>query len=146
RGESLSERELDVLRRLAAGESNKAIADGLSISPYTVKTHLRNIYTKLDVSTRTEAMTVALQQGMVSVEMADRPDTAEAEGTNGNDRHARAAEGTAGVATAGEDTTVPAPPRTAVSHRGRVLGVAHLVLRVLVAGILLFVQWRVGTL
>lgn len=146
RGESLSERELDVLRRLAAGESNKAIADGLSISPYTVKTHLRNIYTKLDVSTRTEAMTVALQQGMVSVEMADGPDTAEAEGTNGNGRQALAAESTAAVATAVEDTTESAPPRTAVSHRWRVLSVALLALLVLVAGILLFVQWRDGTL
>ena len=67
RDEPLSERELDVLLRLAAGESNKAIADGLSISPYTVKTHLRNIFIKLDVSTRTEAMTVALQRGVLSV-------------------------------------------------------------------------------
>jgi DNA-binding CsgD family transcriptional regulator len=39
RGDPLSERELDVLHRLAAGESNKAIANGLSISPLTVKTH-----------------------------------------------------------------------------------------------------------
>ena len=67
RGEPLSERELDVLRRLAVGESNKAIADGLSISPLTVKTHLRNIYTKLDVSTRTEALNAALQQRLISV-------------------------------------------------------------------------------
>ena len=71
RGEPLSDRELDVLNRLAAGESNKAIADELSISPYTVKTHLRNIYTKLGVSTRTEAMTVAIQQGVVAVAVSD---------------------------------------------------------------------------
>jgi len=67
RGEPLSDRELDVLKRMAAGEANKAIADGLLISPLTVKTHLRNIYTKLGVSTRTEAMTVALQQGLLIV-------------------------------------------------------------------------------
>ena len=71
RGESLSDRELDVLQRLSAGESNKAIADGLSISPYTVKTHLRNIFIKLDVSTRTEAVTVTLQQGLLSVGGSD---------------------------------------------------------------------------
>ncbi|MBP8949429.1 MAG: response regulator transcription factor, partial [Candidatus Promineofilum sp.] len=79
RGEPLSERELDVLRRLAVGESNKAIADGLSISPLTVKTHLRNIYTKLDVSTRTEALNTALQQRLITVydeaEAAETPET-----------------------------------------------------------------------
>jgi DNA-binding CsgD family transcriptional regulator/N-acetylneuraminic acid mutarotase len=67
-GESLSERELEILRCLASGASNKQIADDLSISPFTVKTHLRNIYAKLGVSTRTEATTVALQQGFVSLD------------------------------------------------------------------------------
>lgn len=69
-GESLSDRELDVLRELAAGASNKSIADDLSISPYTVKTHLRNIFTKLGVSTRTEAITVAMQQGLLAMPVA----------------------------------------------------------------------------
>jgi DNA-binding CsgD family transcriptional regulator/N-acetylneuraminic acid mutarotase len=66
-GETLSERELEILRCLASGASNKQIADDLSISPLTVKTHLRNIYAKLGVSTRTEATTVALQQGFVTL-------------------------------------------------------------------------------
>lgn len=66
-GEALSDRELEVLRLLPSGASNKSIAEELSISPYTVKTHLRNIFAKLDVSTRTEAITVAMQQGVLAV-------------------------------------------------------------------------------
>lgn len=66
-GEPLSERELDVLQYVVEGATNREIADALSISPNTVKVHLRNIYSKLGVSTRTEATTVALQQGTVSI-------------------------------------------------------------------------------
>lgn len=66
-GEALSDRELEVLRLLPSGASNKSIAEELSISPYTVKTHLRNIFVKLDVSTRTEAITVAMQQGLLAL-------------------------------------------------------------------------------
>jgi DNA-binding CsgD family transcriptional regulator/N-acetylneuraminic acid mutarotase len=66
-GETLSERELDVLRCVSSGASNKQIASELSISQNTVKVHLRNIYTKLDVSSRTEATTVAIQQGYITV-------------------------------------------------------------------------------
>jgi LuxR family transcriptional regulator, maltose regulon positive regulatory protein len=53
--EQLSERELDVLRFMAAGQSNKKIAKALFISMSTVKTHLRNIYSKLNVNNRTQA-------------------------------------------------------------------------------------------
>lgn len=66
-GEPISERELDVLSCLAEGASNREIADRLSISHNTVKVHVRNIFTKLGVSSRTEATTVALQKGMLSI-------------------------------------------------------------------------------
>ena len=66
-GEALSERELDVLRCLAQGATNKDIASDLTISENTVKVHLRNIYTKLGVSSRTEAATAAMQQGYIAL-------------------------------------------------------------------------------
>ena len=52
----ISSREYDVLMLLAAGHSNKEIADKLFVSPNTVKTHLANLYGKLDVSRRTQAV------------------------------------------------------------------------------------------
>lgn len=57
--ERLSERELEVLRFIAAGLSNKKIMDELFISMNTVKTHLRNIYSKLNVNSRTQAVAKA---------------------------------------------------------------------------------------
>ncbi|MFL7838253.1 MAG: kelch repeat-containing protein [Candidatus Promineifilaceae bacterium] len=66
-GEPLSNRELDVLRCLVQGATNKDIASDLIISENTVKVHLRNIYTKLDVSSRTEAATAAMQQGYITL-------------------------------------------------------------------------------
>lgn len=66
-GEPLSDRELDVLACMVQGASNKDIAAELFISENTVKVHLRRIYAKLGVSSRTEATTVALQKGLVAV-------------------------------------------------------------------------------
>jgi DNA-binding NarL/FixJ family response regulator len=65
RGDELSERELEVLRLLVAGASNKAIAAQLNLSENTIKTHISRIFAKLDVQSRAEAVAVALQRGLV---------------------------------------------------------------------------------
>lgn len=66
--DELSARELEVLRLLVAGASNKAIAARLSLSEHTVKSHTSNIFGKLNVRTRAEAVAVALQRGLVPLE------------------------------------------------------------------------------
>ncbi|WP_183095836.1 response regulator transcription factor, partial [Nocardioides stalactiti] len=58
---SLSPRELEVLRRVAAGSTNREIADELVLSPRTVDRHVSNILTKLDVSTRAAAAAYAVE-------------------------------------------------------------------------------------
>ncbi len=63
----LSEREMEVLQLMAKGSANKQIALSLSISDSTVKTHVANIFQKLDVSGRTEAVTQALQIGIIAL-------------------------------------------------------------------------------
>jgi non-specific serine/threonine protein kinase len=62
---ALSERELEVLRLLAAGKSNPEIAETLVISRNTVYRHVNHIFTKLGVQNRTEAATLAHRQGLV---------------------------------------------------------------------------------
>lgn len=57
--EPLTRRELDVLRRMARGQSNQQLADGLFVSLSTVKTHINNLFRKLDVSDRDGALRVA---------------------------------------------------------------------------------------
>ena len=57
--EPLSERELEILRLIAAGQSNKEIARTLVIAPGTVKKHTNNIYGKLGVHSRTQALVQA---------------------------------------------------------------------------------------
>jgi DNA-binding NarL/FixJ family response regulator len=66
--EPLSSREIEVLRLAARGFTNKAIGVQLGISDRTVQGHLTNIFGKLDVASRTEAVTKAIHLGLVSVE------------------------------------------------------------------------------
>ena len=64
--ERLSPRELEVLQLLATGARNKEIAGALSISENTVRWHVANLHQKLDVTTRTEAVHVARERGLLS--------------------------------------------------------------------------------
>jgi len=65
--EPISPRELEVLSLMAAGKRNKEIAGDLSIAEDTVKMHVRNILSKLQVSDRTEAVTIALRRGIIQL-------------------------------------------------------------------------------
>ncbi len=64
----LSEREGEVLAQVARGASNKDVAHRLHISEATVKSHLLHIFAKLEVSDRTEAVTLALQRGLIKLD------------------------------------------------------------------------------
>ncbi|HRE28092.1 MAG TPA: response regulator transcription factor, partial [Anaerolineales bacterium] len=63
----LSEREIEILKLVASGAANKEIAAQLVISPNTVKVHVRNIFAKIGVQSRTEAAVYAIKHGIVSV-------------------------------------------------------------------------------
>jgi DNA-binding NarL/FixJ family response regulator len=65
--ETLTERELDVLRLAARGFTNRAIGHELGISHRTVQGHLQSVYGKLDVNSRTEAVTEALRRGWIVI-------------------------------------------------------------------------------
>jgi len=61
--DALTEREIEVLKQVAAGCSNKVVAERLLITEDTVKGHVRNILSKLEASDRTHAVTIALRRG-----------------------------------------------------------------------------------
>jgi DNA-binding NarL/FixJ family response regulator len=63
----LSARELEVVQLMSTGATNKEIAASLSISESTVKTHVANIFQKLDVNDRTGAVTTAIQKGIITL-------------------------------------------------------------------------------
>jgi len=65
--EELTARELQVLHEIARGKANKEIAAALAISEHTVKDHLKNILGKLHVAVRTEAVTAAVQRGIIEL-------------------------------------------------------------------------------
>ncbi|MCB0022044.1 MAG: response regulator transcription factor, partial [Caldilinea sp.] len=65
--EALTDREIDVLKLAAEGLTNRGIGRQLSISDRTVQGHLANIYAKLGVASRTEAVTKALQLGWIEL-------------------------------------------------------------------------------
>ena len=65
--DALSDREIEILREVAAGNANKIVADKFHISEETVKAHLRNIFAKLDARDRTHAVTIALKRGIIEI-------------------------------------------------------------------------------
>jgi DNA-binding NarL/FixJ family response regulator len=65
--DELTQREIDVLRLIAAGNSNKLIADHLSIGEATVKSHVSNILSKLGANDRAHAVTIGLKRGIIEL-------------------------------------------------------------------------------
>jgi DNA-binding NarL/FixJ family response regulator len=65
--DELTPREIEVLRSIAAGNSNKMIADKLSVTEETIKGHVKNILSKLGANDRTHAVTIAIKRGMIDL-------------------------------------------------------------------------------
>jgi DNA-binding NarL/FixJ family response regulator len=65
--DALTPRELEVLIHVAAGKSNRSVAARLAVSEDTVKTHMKNIMSKLGANDRTHAVTIALKRGIIDV-------------------------------------------------------------------------------
>ncbi len=70
--DALSSREIDVLRLIGEGNANKQIADKLSIAETTVKNHVSNILSKLAANDRAHAVTIALQRGIIELDVRQR--------------------------------------------------------------------------
>ncbi len=65
--DALTEREIEVLREVAAGNANKVVAMHLSVSEETVKAHMKSILSKLGANDRTHAVTIALKRGIIEI-------------------------------------------------------------------------------
>ena len=72
-GSELTEREREVLRQLALGRTNHEIAEALVVSDETVKTHVGNILSKLQLAHRTQAVIAALKRGLISLDDIEEP-------------------------------------------------------------------------
>jgi DNA-binding NarL/FixJ family response regulator len=70
--DALTEREIDVLKLIAAGNGNKQIADVLSISEATVKSRVTNILSKLAANDRAHAVTIGLKRGMIELDISQK--------------------------------------------------------------------------
>jgi DNA-binding NarL/FixJ family response regulator len=70
----LSDREMEMLRLLATGMSNKEIADKLYLSLRTVKAHMSNIFTKMNVASRSEALVESLRKGLLTLDDIKKDD------------------------------------------------------------------------
>src|SRR5262249_51154512 len=69
--DTLSERELEVLRLVARGMSNQEIADALVVSEATVRSHVSSVLSKLQLASRTQAALYALRQGLATLDQPD---------------------------------------------------------------------------
>lgn len=65
--DALSSRELEVLKRVAAGNSNRLVANQLAVSEDTIKAHMKSIMSKLSANDRTHAVTIAIKRGIIHV-------------------------------------------------------------------------------
>jgi DNA-binding NarL/FixJ family response regulator len=65
--DALTEREIEVLREVAAGNANKRVAQLLNVSEETIKAHMKSILSKLGANDRTHAVTIALKRGIIEI-------------------------------------------------------------------------------
>ena len=66
--DALTDREIEVLQQVAAGNANKIVANNLCVSEETVKTHMKSILSKLGANDRTHAVTIALKRGIIDIQ------------------------------------------------------------------------------